>query len=486
MYVVRCDGEILYASNLSFENYIITSPILTVEVNKGGSFEFDIPTINPQYSNYQKMKSIITIEKDGVEIFRGRITEDERSFYNEKHIYCEGELSFLNDVIIGPYDYSSGIALRDYYDLLLNTYANNCSEYRKVLPGEITAVESSTVLSRKLDDYNDVLSELSDKIVGEFNGILEINRRNDISYLDYKDPTNQIVNQTIRFGENLLDLTESIDATDVYTYVLPLGKKKDDGSRVDISSVNDGSKIIHSEIGESLFGKITRVLAWEDIDDPAILKNIAQETLNNAMLMATTITLKVIDLSAMNVDVDPIKIGYFIHVISIPHGIDTNFMCSRIVRNLLDPSKDEYTFGLVFSALTDRQVSVIKKSNNAYQAANNTSEEFNTLRTELYENYVSSATFSAFKSQIESELNNITGTLGTVYKYKGTVESYINLPVDNVQNGDVYNVSDTGANYAWTGKTWDKLSETIDFSEYVTQEKYDELEQRVSELEKGI
>ena len=486
MYVVRCDGEILYAPNLSFENYIITSPVLTTEVNKAGSFEFNIPPSNPQYSKYKKMKSIITVEKDGNEIFRGRITEDERSFYNEKHIYCEGELSFLNDVIIEPYDYSSGITLKNYYDLLLNTYDNNCSEFRKILPGEITAVESSTALSRKLDDYNDILSEISDKIVGELNGILEINRRNGVSYLDYKDPTNQIVDQTIRFGKNLLDLTESIDATNVYTYILPLGKKKDDGSRIDISSVNGGSKTIHSEIGESLFGKITRVLVWEDIEDPSALKNVAQEALNNAILMATNITLKAIDLSTLNVDVDPIKIGYFVHVISVPHGIDTNFMCSRIVCNLMNPSQDEYTFGLVFSALTDRQVSALKKTDNAYQTANSTSEEFNTMRTEMYENYVSSSAFSSFKSKIETQIDSITGTLGAVYKYRGTVESYINLPVEDLRNGDVYNADDTGANYAWTGEKWDKLSENIDLSNYITKTEYNELEQRVDELEKGM
>lgn len=36
------------------------------------------------------------------------------------------------------------------------------------------------------------------------------------------------------------------------------------------------------------------------------------------------------------------------------------------------------------------------------------------------------------------------------------------------EEGDVYNVLDTGANYVWTGEDWDKLSETIDLTPYLT------------------
>jgi len=66
----------------------------------------------------------------------------------------------------------------------------------------------------------------------------------------------------------------------------------------------------------------------------------------------------------------------------------------------------------------------------------------------------------------------------------------------------VYNVLTTGANYVWTDTGWDKLSETIDLSGYltraeagntyativaldgyVTQEDFDALEDRVEALE---
>ena len=66
--------------------------------------------------------------------------------------------------------------------------------------------------------------------------------------------------------------------------------------------------------------------------------------------------------------------------------------------------------------------------------------------------------------------HNVTASqlgLATAYKYCGTVSTYDDLPTDAGQ-GDVYNVDDTGANYAWTGEEWDKLSETVDLSSYAT------------------
>ena len=44
-----------------------------------------------------------------------------------------------------------------------------------------------------------------------------------------------------------------------------------------------------------------------------------------------------------------------------------------------------------------------------------------------------------------------------VYKYKGSVATYAELPTDNLTAGDVYDVQESGMNYAWTGTEWDNL-----------------------------
>lgn len=69
--------------------------------------------------------------------------------------------------------------------------------------------------------------------------------------------------------------------------------------------------------------------------------------------------------------------------------------------------------------------------------------------------------------EIDQKINT---AIGSVYKVKGSVANYEALPKDNVTIGDVYNLKDTGANYVATSTTpdWDKLSETVDLSGYLT------------------
>jgi len=61
------------------------------------------------------------------------------------------------------------------------------------------------------------------------------------------------------------------------------------------------------------------------------------------------------------------------------------------------------------------------------------------------------------KTEIDSKISS-------VYKFKGNVASYAALPSTGLTIGDVYNLSDTGENYAWTGTIWDELGTTIDIS----------------------
>lgn len=69
--------------------------------------------------------------------------------------------------------------------------------------------------------------------------------------------------------------------------------------------------------------------------------------------------------------------------------------------------------------------------------------------------------------EIDQKINT---AIGSVYKVKGSVANYEALPKSDVAIGDVYNLEDTGANYVATSTTpdWDKLSETVDLSGYLT------------------
>lgn len=62
----------------------------------------------------------------------------------------------------------------------------------------------------------------------------------------------------------------------------------------------------------------------------------------------------------------------------------------------------------------------------------------------------------------------VDSAVSSVYKYRGSVANQAALPVSDQTIGDVYNVEDTGDNFAWDGTQWDKLAGTVDLSGYVT------------------
>ena len=64
----------------------------------------------------------------------------------------------------------------------------------------------------------------------------------------------------------------------------------------------------------------------------------------------------------------------------------------------------------------------------------------------------------------------VDGKLTSAFTYKGSVATADALPTEGNKTGDVYNVEDTGVNYAWDGEKWDSLSGTVDLTGYLTKD----------------
>ena len=64
----------------------------------------------------------------------------------------------------------------------------------------------------------------------------------------------------------------------------------------------------------------------------------------------------------------------------------------------------------------------------------------------------------------------VDGKLTSAFTYKGSVATADALPQEGNKTGDVYNVEDTGVNYAWDGEKWDSLSGTVDLTGYLTKD----------------
>lgn len=380
MYTISADKELLYAPNLNNKSYSVLEPKLTVELNKAGSLEFKLPYGNNKYESVQKLKSVLVVEQDGEEIWRGRTLSSETDFYKQKHLYNEGELAYLLDSIVRPYSHSGGV--EEYFRFLIEQHNEQVDKFKRFQIGKVTVTDkdNNDYIVRANKNYPDTFSELSDKLLNNLGGYLKIRCEDGRRYLDYLAEPGEKNTQVIQFGVNLLDLNEYINAEDVFTVLIPLGvqdqseEDSEEKTRLTIASVNDGKDYIEDETGIKLFGRITKKEIWDDVTLPENLKEKGTDYLKAGIEMAVTLTIKAVDLASSGVQAEWIKVGDYVRVISIPHDIDTYFLCSKIVYDLSDASKTEYTLGVSFGSLTDRQAESSKTSTTVLKLAESANE----------------------------------------------------------------------------------------------------------------
>lgn len=372
MYQIFTGNTPIYSPAGIADEYAAISPKWTEELNKAGQLTFTIPKENSAYYAVQKLTAPISIYRDGEEVFYGRIYSEDKDFYNQKSIVCEGALAFLNDVIIRPFEFTNSTAdcVKAYIDYILGLYNAECgADWKKIYRGVVDVTESNNYLYRYKDTYNNALSVLQDHtIASTLGGYLSIRRDNGVTYLDYTAQSGDQSEQYIEYAKNLLDLTQRASAQDLFTVLIPLGQKTDDGY-VTIKTVNNNKDYIESPEGMAAFGRIVAVKQYEDITTPSALLAAGQADLAIGMTEKPSLSLSAVDMNTVGVDVSALKCGDRIPVLSVPHGVSTYFVCSKTVIHLDDPSASTYELGATQSGLSDRQAGVVKSASNAYSTS---------------------------------------------------------------------------------------------------------------------
>ena len=471
MFSAYADDKLFYSPRLLNEGYAITEPQATLELNKAGSFTFNLPSINPMYSSLKKLKTIITIREDDEVLWKGRVLNDAKDFYNTKAVTCEGELAFLNDIQYEPHDYSKkGIKMGEYFKKLIEHYASECSEERMIKLGNVRGAFTDVLIYPKTTDYTNVWNLISGNLIGastgkvgknevdlsDYDRYLYIRREKGVSYIDFVEDIGKASSQIIEFGKNLLDLSEYVDASNVYTQIIPLGKADSKGKRIDIKLVNGGKNYLQSDSAIALFGKIQKSVIWEDVTNRNTLKANGQRMLNKAVEMAIKITIRAFDLHRINVNTDKIDFGDKVHVVSLPHEISSDFLCSKIAYTLDNLENTEYTFGLDFETMSGSFASYKR----TYQYKMESALE---LGTQNAQDLLDAMT------RMDSLQTQVDGSICSWF-YPGvpTAENYpavewTTAEAKHAHIGDLYYDKSTGIGYRWTenseGYYWDVIED---------------------------
>lgn len=494
MYQITCDNQVIY--DIRSKDRIVTSPKLILEVGKNGTLSFRMSKNHPMFEHINLKKSIFRVfqvdlkdnRKIYTQLFRGMANTREEDFYSRGHIEIEGELAFFNDTVIRPYNYSGSVI--DLFRKYVNEHNSRVDDFKKFYVRNCTVVDNNDYIVRANENYPSTKEEMDNKLIDSLGGHFETEEIDGKVYIDYLAEYEEYNTQPIVFRKNMLDFTKFISAENIKTVIIPLGKKVDDNYTT-IESVNGGLDYIQDDAAVNVFGKIEGTVTHEDVTVPSNLLDKARKDLADSINLSTTINITAADLHELNVDIEALRVGKLTRVVSVPHKWDKYMLLTKLELSLDDVKSSKVTLGKTYKSFTEKQLSErnnIKQSIISGNKSNETlRQEVSTIRqdvaninnviVDIPDEYVDTVTFTAF-------INEVNQKLGRVYTVKGSVANYTaltNLVIKSI--GDVYNVLDTGANYVWTESGWDKLSETLDLSAYITIADADSRYVRIAVLE---
>ena len=349
MYTVRLDDKKIYDARI--DELKLIEPVIELEENNAGSFSFTIQDNHPSYDDIKRRKSIIKVYDDDEIIFAGMVYEIEEDFYKNKKVYCEGELSYLNDTIQRPAEYHD-MTVRG----LLETYIENHNaqvEPEKQFKLGMVTVKDPNDSIYCYTNMETTLSCIKDDLLDDLGGILRVRYMNNEKYIDYITEDDVRTNQqVIRLGENLINYTSNISSLDIATAIIPLGNRLEKSPiealdmRLDIKSVNNNLDYVSDSIAVSNFGWIYKTVVWDDVTDANILKSKGEKYLTDSQFDNLVIEVNALDMHLIDNNEMSIRLSDKIRIISKPHGLkDKYFRLTKQIINLNNPENNTITLG---------------------------------------------------------------------------------------------------------------------------------------------
>ena len=414
MYEIYLDGQLFYDPRIP--ELALTNLSCELEVNKTGTLKFTVPATHPLKDDLQKMYSELSLYQDGEWIYSGRVLSDETDFYGNRAVECEGELSYLLDSIQRYHEYHD-ISVKDYFTDLITRHNADVDSRKRFTVGEVTVVDSNDSLYR-YSTYENTWKTIEDRLISRLGGYVRIRHEGGQRFIDYIGDYGHTNDQVIRFGENILDLVSEVGCDSLATVVVPLGKRDEEtDERLTIKSVNGGKDYIEDTDAIAKYGRIVKVVEYDDVTLPENLLRKGREVLDRQKLLTASITITAIDLHLLDVDIERCKVGDNIRVVSEPHGMDDFMVVQKVYMDLLNPQNSKLTLGVT-----------------AITLASSMSRGTAAVLTSLSEN------FTAFKHVVTDKLQAANADIGAIHAQLGEFDSLL------AQKANVTDLNATNAN----------------------------------------
>lgn len=424
MYTIYADDALLYSPG--DEELSVLSPVLETSCNAAGTLTFVLLPAHPLYDKLQKLKTRIRVMQDDEILWRGRVLETESDFCRQKTVTCEGELTYLVDSVLHPYklaDYDGTAA--GLFRLYLTRHNEAVSEAQQF---QIGNVDIETLSSVENTGYGNTWDEISGNLIDIHGGFLRVRHEGGVRYLDWTKESGTSCGQVIRFGENLLDLSEYVSASEVVTCLIPYAGQGD--SQITISSVNGGKDYIEDAAGIALYGRIWGVTEFDAKDASTLLK-MAKENLQKRLKETITITISAVDLHLLDVNAESFRVGDKVRVVSPPHGIDAEYTCTAISLDLVNPDQSEYTFGTPETGMASTTAATSK----AVEVVDTSVEYLRQIVSDQNTHLLlTDGLITAYTTKTNENTNAINTVQTTLDGMNGTLTSYVETVDQHTQD----------------------------------------------------
>lgn len=387
MYKIFADSTLIYDSTI--EDYKIGKGEINLEIEKAGSFVFSMYPDNPYYDKIVEMKTIITVYKENQIVFRGRALKTEDGFYNCRIVTCEGELAFLLDSVIRPYNFTG--SPKALFTKFIQDHNAQVDAEKRFKIGQITVSDNNDYIARSNVAYEDTWTNIKDRLIGDsLGGYLYVSHDEDGSaVINYFSDFPYKATQTIEFGENLKDYTKTTNAEDIATVLIPLGGKLKDAEGNDtdelltIASVNNGKDYIEDATAIAIYGRIVKVVQWEDVTLASRLLSKGKSQLSELIKKNVTIDLTAVDLHLLDRSIESFRYAEYITVLSEPHALNVTMLCKKQTINLLKPDNDSVSLGYTYATFTETTANTNKNAVNVQARISSLTASVNNTITEI-------------------------------------------------------------------------------------------------------
>lgn len=312
-------------------------------IGEPGTFKFSISKQNKHYPEI-KMHSVICVYKNNTLFWRGYITEFDKDVWGNLRVVCVEDIAIIYNIVWYYLSSSSTnvtAKTRNFiFDQVLTELRTRYPALN-IVTGNLSPDSTPTrrFMKGAFNYWN--MGELVDTYKGS-DCFLNVRRENGNSYLD-SITIDQFgnSNQTITFGENLLDYAETVKTNEFYNYLyLEASYTQDDGK-----IISENLKFINQESIDK-YGRYDALVELTTEDDYYNRRSIGTNLVDTHCQINYAITVTALDLSLLNANVDGLSKGDLVHVIAEPYDVDMYYRIVEVTTYLQEPEKNTYSLSV--------------------------------------------------------------------------------------------------------------------------------------------